>query len=64
MGVVTVMSTGPAGSAGEVAVISEDETTTKPDGAGTEPKLTPRAAEKLVPVMVTEVPPFRARRSG
>ena len=55
--VVTVTSTGPGElTAGEVAVMSTDETTMTPVAAA-EPKLTPVAPVKLVPVMETEAPP-------
>ena len=54
-GVVTVTSTVPV-PAGDVAVIWVGELTVKPV-AGVAPKLTAVAAVKLVPVMVTLVPP-------
>ena len=53
--VVTVMSTFPAEPAGEVAVIWVAELTVKL--AALEPNLTAVAPVKLVPVMVTDVPP-------
>src|SRR5437764_823305 len=55
-GVVTVTSTVPAAPAGEVAVIEVAEATVKVV-AGVAPNLTAVAPVKLVPVMVTEVPP-------
>ena len=54
--VVTVTSTVAAACAGEVAVIWVAETTVKPEAAVV-PKWTAVAPVKLVPVMVTEVPP-------
>src|SRR5262249_39602633 len=56
LAVVTVMSTVPAGSAGEVAVILVDEFTVKLLAA-TLPKSTEVAPVKLVPLIVTDVPP-------
>ena len=50
------MFTTPAGCAGATAVIFVFETTVKL-AAATLPKVTPVAPVKLVPVMVTEVPP-------
>ncbi len=55
-GVVTVTSTGPAAPAGLVAEI-EVSLLTVELVAAVPPKLTAVAAAKLVPVMVTEVPP-------
>ena len=55
LGLVTVMSTVPK-PAGEVAVIEVAELTVKP--AGTAPNLTAVAPVKLVPVIVTVVPPM------
>src|SRR5271166_1057540 len=55
-GVVTVTSTVPADAAGELAVISVDETT-ETELAGMAPNWTVAPATKPVPVMVTEVPP-------
>ena len=52
---VTVTSTVPAVWAGDVAVIEVAPLTVTV--ALVEPKLTVEAAVKLVPVMVTEVPP-------
>jgi hypothetical protein len=54
--VVIVTSTGPADPAGEVAVMEESEFTMKLV-AGVEPKLTAVAPVKLVPAIVTLVPP-------
>ena len=54
--VVTVTSTTAAACAGEVAVIWVAEATVKPEAAVV-PKWTAVAPVKLVPVMVTEVPP-------
>jgi len=54
--VVIVTSTGPADPAGEVAVMEESEFTTKLV-AGVEPKLTAVVPVKLVPAIVTLVPP-------
>ena len=54
--VVTVTSTSPGGSAGDTAVIDVAEFTAKLVAA-VEPNLTAVAPVKLVPVMVTEVPP-------
>ncbi len=53
---VTVTSTVPADSAGEVTVIEVDELTTTPVPA-TVPNFTPVTPVKPVPVMVTGVPP-------
>jgi hypothetical protein len=50
------MSTGPDVAAGETAVIELAELTVKP-AAGVAPKLTELAPFKLVPVIVTLVPP-------
>jgi hypothetical protein len=56
-GVVTVMSTVPWASAGEMAAVIEvPEVTVKPVAA-LAPKLTAVAALKFAPVMATEVPP-------
>jgi hypothetical protein len=54
-GVVTVTSSAPAASAGEVAVIDVSEFTT--NVAEVEPKSTAVAPVKPVPVIVTDVPP-------
>jgi hypothetical protein len=54
--VVTVMSTVPAGSAGEVAVIWVALSTVKLE-ASVEPNFTAVAFVKPVPVIVTELPP-------
>ena len=54
--VVTFTSTVDAPAAGEVAVMEVDELTLKVEAA-TEPKRTALAPVKLVPEMVTEVPP-------
>src|SRR5271166_4739192 len=56
-GVVTVVSTVPAASAGVVAVIWVDELTVKVV-AGLAPKSTVVAPVKSVPVIVTTVPPW------
>jgi hypothetical protein len=56
LGVVTVMSTGPADSAGEVALIDVAEFTTKVDAD--DPKSTTVAPVNPVPVMVTDVSPL------
>jgi hypothetical protein len=55
-GVVTVISTVPAASVGEVAVMVVEFTTVNPLAA-TVPKLTAVAPVKFVPVMVIPVPP-------
>ncbi|HET6963194.1 MAG TPA: hypothetical protein VFH58_00375 [Acidimicrobiales bacterium] len=55
-GVVTVTSTVPAAPAGEVAV-TRVESTAMTSVAGLAPKLTPVAPVRLVPVIVTDVPP-------
>ena len=55
-GPVTVMSTVPAGLAGEVAVICVSESTVN-EAAGVAPKVTAVAPVKSAPVMTTEVPP-------
>src|ERR1019366_6541354 len=55
-GVVTVTSTVPTGSTGAAAVIEVSELTMT-ELAGAEPKVTALAPVRLVPVMVTEVPP-------
>ena len=55
-GVVTVTVAAPAVPAGEVAVICVAELTTTPDAAFT-PNFTAVAPVKLVPVMITDVPP-------
>ena len=52
---VTVTVTMPFGSAGAMAVMLESEFTTMV--AGTAPKSTAKAPVKLLPVMVTDVPP-------
>ena len=53
---VTVTSTTPAAPAGALAVMVVGELTTK-ETALVEPNLTASVPAKLVPVMVTEVPP-------
>src|SRR6266849_6605530 len=55
-GVVTLTSAVPGQCAGDVAVIEVAELTTTPV-AGKPPKLTLESAVKLVPVIVTGVPP-------
>ena len=54
--VVTLRSTVPAEAAGEIAVISVEDTTSK-EVAAAAPNLTEVAAVRLVPVIVTAVPP-------
>ena len=54
--VVTLRSTVPAEAAGEIAVISVEDTTSK-EVAKAAPNLTEVAAVRLVPVIVTAVPP-------
>ena len=54
--VVTVRSTLPAEADGEIAVISVEDTTSK-EVAAAAPNLTELAAVRLVPVIVTSVPP-------
>src|SRR5579883_248161 len=61
--VVTVMSTVPAASAGETAVIWVGELTTT-DAAGVEPKFTVAPARKLAPPIVTLVPPVVGPEDG
>ncbi len=56
LGVVTVMSTVAADSAGEVAVIAESEVTVK-ETAAVLPNFTAVAPVKPLPVMLTTVPP-------
>src|SRR6266849_10407591 len=56
-GVVTVISTVPADSAGDVAVILIDEFTVK-ELAEKVPNLTNDAFKKFVPLIVTDVPPW------
>ena len=56
-GVVTVTSTGPNAFAGVVAVIEVALATTVTPVAGMPPNVTAVAPVKLVPVMVTDVPP-------
>jgi hypothetical protein len=56
LGVVTVIFTGPAAAAGDVAIIKVGELTEK-EVAGTLPKSTAVAPVKLVPVIETKVPP-------
>ena len=63
-GVVTVTSITPAGSAGEVAVqvVADEQLTEVP---GVDPKVTDvLPMKKLVPVMVTTVPPPRGPDDG
>ena len=62
-GVVTVTSTVPACRPGEVAVIEVAELTVKAVAAAV-PNLTAVAPVRLVPVMVTVVPPAAGPRSG
>ena len=54
--VVTLKLTLPAEAAGEIAVISVDDTSMN-DVASAAPNLTEVAAVRLVPVIVTSVPP-------
>jgi hypothetical protein len=54
--VVTVMSTGPTGSAGALAVICVAESTVKLVAASA-PNLTAMTLVKFVPVILTAVPP-------
>ena len=61
LGVVTVMSTAPA-PAGARAVIEVGEDAVMVPGAV--PNCTALAATKLVPVMVTEVPPTNGPAAG
>ena len=56
-GVVTVTSTVPAAPAGEVAVIEVADTTVTPVASAV-PNFTAVAPVRLVPVMVTGVPPL------
>jgi hypothetical protein len=56
VGVVTTTSTVPAAIGGDTAVIAVDEFTTN-DAASTPPNVTAVALVKLVPLIVTEVPP-------
>jgi hypothetical protein len=60
--VFTVTSTVPPGLAGDVAVIDVSEFTVKL--AGTSPKKTPVAPVKLLPVIITDVPPARLPELG
>ena len=60
---MTITSTVPADSAGEVAVMEVALTTVTPVAA-TVPNFTVLPAVKLVPVMVTLVPPWWAPRRG
>jgi hypothetical protein len=62
-GVVTVTSTVPVASGGEVAVMEEAELTTKV-AAAVAPNLTAVAPVTLVPVIVTEVPPALSPEFG
>ncbi len=62
-GVVTVTSTRPGACAGAVTVISVEETTVTPV-ALTRPKSTAVVPEKLVPVIVTGVPPVGRPATG
>ena len=62
-GVVTVMSTVPAASGGEMAVTCVPEYTVK-DAAATDPKSTAVAPRKFVPVIVTEVLPLVDPETG
>jgi hypothetical protein len=63
LGVVTVMSTVPVGSAGEVAVIFVEELMVKL-AAATLPNITCVAPVKFVPLITTLVPPAVAARRG
>ncbi len=60
---VTTTSTAPAAWAGVVQVICDDESTLTPV-AGLPPNVTVAPARKLVPVMVTEVPPAVVPEAG
>src|ERR1700677_1700852 len=62
-GVVTVMSTSPADSEGEVAVICESEITVN-DVADVEPNVRAVARVNPLPVMVTDVPPAMGPKFG
>jgi hypothetical protein len=61
--VATVISTVPADSEGEIAVIWVSLSTVKLDAA-VEPKATAVAFAKFVPVIVTEVPPAVGPAAG
>ena len=63
LGVVTVTSTVPAACAGDTALMC-DESFTVNDAAGVAPKFTAVAPVKLVPVIVTEVPPLAGPELG
>ena len=63
LAVVTIRSTTPAASAGEVAVIDPVEFSVN-ELAGVLPKLTPTTETKLVPVIVTVVPPADGPKWG
>ena len=62
-GVVTVTTTVPAEPAGEAAVIEVSEFTVKL-AAAVPPKATAVAPLRLVPVIVTEVPPAGKPEAG
>ncbi len=62
LGVVTVTSTAPAASAGAVAVTEVGEAAVMVPAVA--PNFTALAPVKLVPVMVTEVPPTNGPDSG
>ena len=62
MGVVTVMSTDPV-PGGDTAVIEVEELATY-EAAGVDPKLTAEGPARLLPVMVTEVPPASGPVAG
>jgi hypothetical protein len=62
-GVVTVTSAAPADRAGELTVIWVAEATVN-DVAAVVPKVTAVAPVKLVPVIVTEVPPASGPTAG
>ncbi len=63
-GVTTVMSVTPAACAGEVAVIWVPPRATVMSVPGPAPNMTALAPVKLVPVMVTEVPPVARPATG
>ena len=61
--VLTLRLTGPAVPAGETAVICVGDTTVN-EAASTAPNLTAVAPVRLVPLMVTVVPPATGPRAG
>ena len=61
--VVTTTSAAPPVPGGEVAAISVPDTTVN-DVAGTPPKVTAAAPERLLPVIVTAVPPATGPELG